>query len=72
MQTITPHLVVRWLSPGGKVLMPLDGYPFSDRYGWLEERHGLSRQLMFAGGMEIKQKLTPVLMFVGMAERRRA
>lgn len=52
--------------------MPLDGYPFSDRYGWLEERHGLSRQLMFAGGMEIKQKLTPVLMFVGMAERRRA
>ena len=24
------------LSPGGKVLMPLDEYPFSARYGWLE------------------------------------
>ena len=24
------------LSPGGKVLMPLDAYPFSERFGWLE------------------------------------
>lgn len=53
------------LSPGGKVLMPLDSYPFSERYGWLEDRYGLSWQVMSVGGMDIKQKITPMLMFVG-------
>jgi predicted 3-demethylubiquinone-9 3-methyltransferase (glyoxalase superfamily) len=53
------------LSPGGKVLMPLDTYPFSARYGWLEDRYGLSWQVIHAGGSAIRQKLTPVLMFVG-------
>ena len=53
------------LSPGGEVRMPLGGYPFSERYGWTEDRYGLSWQLMFAGGSEIKQKIVPVLMFVG-------
>jgi len=52
------------LSPGGKVLMPLDSYPFSERYGWLEDQYGLSWQVISARGMEIKQKFTPVLMFV--------
>lgn len=32
------------LSEGGKVLMPLGSYPFSDRYGWVEDRYGLSWQ----------------------------
>ncbi len=53
------------LSAGGKVRMPLGSYPFSERYGWTEDRYGLSWQLMFTGGGEIKQKITPVLMFVG-------
>lgn len=53
------------LSAGGKVHMPLGNYPFSERYGWTEDRYGLSWQLMFAGGREIEQKITPVLMFVG-------
>jgi predicted 3-demethylubiquinone-9 3-methyltransferase (glyoxalase superfamily) len=53
------------LSPGGKVLMPLDTYPFSARYGWLEDRYGLSWQVIHAGGSPIRQKLTPVLLFVG-------
>src|SRR5438270_8668748 len=35
------------LSPGGKVLMPLDKYPFSERYGWLEDRYGLSCQVIY-------------------------
>jgi len=34
------------LSDGGKVLMPLDKYPFSERYGWIEDRYGLSWQLI--------------------------
>jgi predicted 3-demethylubiquinone-9 3-methyltransferase (glyoxalase superfamily) len=53
------------LSPGGKVRMPLDAYPFSPRYGWIEDRYGLSWQVNYAGGQPIHQKLTPVLMFVG-------
>jgi predicted 3-demethylubiquinone-9 3-methyltransferase (glyoxalase superfamily) len=53
------------LSPGGKVLMPLDRYPFSERYGWLEDKYGLSWQVISAAGSAIDQKFTPVLMFVG-------
>jgi predicted 3-demethylubiquinone-9 3-methyltransferase (glyoxalase superfamily) len=53
------------LSPGGKVLMLLDRYPFSERYGWLEDKYGLSWQLISAAGSAIHQKFTPVLMFVG-------
>jgi predicted 3-demethylubiquinone-9 3-methyltransferase (glyoxalase superfamily) len=52
------------LSPGGKVHLPLGAYPFSERYGWTEDRYGLSWQLMLTSGNEMKQKITPVLMFV--------
>lgn len=53
------------LSEGGTVLMELGKYPFSERYGWLQDKYGLSWQIIFAGKSEIKQKITPVLMFVG-------
>ena len=53
------------LSPGGKVLMPLDTYPFSARYGWVEDRYGLSWQVIHVGASPLGQRLTPVLMFVG-------
>jgi len=29
------------LSPGGKILMPIGAYPFSERYGWVEDKYGL-------------------------------
>jgi predicted 3-demethylubiquinone-9 3-methyltransferase (glyoxalase superfamily) len=53
------------LSPGGKVLMELGTYPFSQRYGWLQDRYGLSWQIIHAGNQEIGQRIVPVLMFVG-------
>jgi len=53
------------LSSGGKILMPLAAYPFSERYGWLEDQYGLSWQVIYAGNTEIQQTITPVLMFVG-------
>ena len=34
------------LSPGGKVLMELGSYPFSERYGWLQDKFGLSWQII--------------------------
>jgi predicted 3-demethylubiquinone-9 3-methyltransferase (glyoxalase superfamily) len=33
------------LSQGGQILMPLDRYPFSDKFGWLSDRFGVSWQL---------------------------
>ena len=51
------------LSEGGEALMPLDSYPFSERYGWTEDRYGLSWQIMFSE--DGRQRITPALMFVG-------
>ncbi len=53
------------LSQGGKALMPLDTYPFSEKYGWVEDRYGLSWQVMYIGDSKITQKITPTLMFTG-------
>ena len=53
------------LSPSGKVRMPLDRYPFSERFGWLQDRYGLSWQVILAAGTEMKQRFIPALMFVG-------
>ena len=50
---------------GGKALMPLDAYTFSEKYGWLEDKYGLSWQLMYRKDRGIRQKITPTLMFTG-------
>lgn len=38
-------LVFERLSDGGDVMMPLDDYGFSPRFGWLSDRFGVSWQL---------------------------
>jgi len=53
------------LSEGGTVLMELGAYPFSERYGWVQDKYGLSWQIMYSGGADVKHKITPVIMFVG-------
>ena len=53
------------LSKGGSALMELGDYPFSERYGWTQDRYGLSWQVMFMGDRKIEQRITPTLMFVG-------
>ena len=52
------------LSVGGAALMELGEYPFSEKYGWTQDKYGLSWQVMFMGERKIKQKITPTLMFV--------
>lgn len=53
------------LLPGGQALMELGEYPFSERYGWLQDKYGLSWQIMFTGGANGRQKISPTIMFVG-------
>jgi predicted 3-demethylubiquinone-9 3-methyltransferase (glyoxalase superfamily) len=50
------------LSERGKVLMELQKYPFSEKFGWVSDRYGLSWQLNLAGN---QKRITPFLMFVG-------
>lgn len=42
------HLEAMWhkLAPGGRVLSGLGAYPFSSAYGWVEDRFGVSWQLI--------------------------
>lgn len=54
------------LADGGKVLMPLDKYPFSDRYGWIQDKYGLSWQLILTDPKgEARPPIIPNLLFVG-------
>lgn len=53
------------LSAGGQALMPLDVYPFSKRYGWIQDKYGLSWQLMLTNPEgEERPFITPSLLFV--------
>jgi predicted 3-demethylubiquinone-9 3-methyltransferase (glyoxalase superfamily) len=54
------------LMEGGKALMPLDKYPFSERYGWVQDRYGLSWQLIYTNPEgEERPLIVPSLLFVG-------
>jgi len=50
---------------GGPALMELGAYPFSEWYGWIQDKYGLSWQVMAMGDRTFDQKITPTLMFVG-------
>ncbi len=58
------------LSVGGQVMMSLDKYPWSDKYGWLNDRYGVSWQISLGKISDVGQKFTPVLMFVGAQQGR--
>jgi predicted 3-demethylubiquinone-9 3-methyltransferase (glyoxalase superfamily) len=54
------------LSKGAKVLMPLDRYPFSQRYGWVQDRYGVSWQLILTDPEgEPRPTIVPSLLFTG-------
>ena len=48
------------LSVEGTALMPLQSYPFSEYYGWIQDKYGLSWQLNLA---KIPQRISPAFMF---------
>jgi len=53
------------LSGGGQVLMPLDTYPWSAKYGWVTDRYGVSWQVYQGQPENIRQRISPSLMFTG-------
>ncbi len=54
------------LSEGGTALMPLQEYPFSKWFGWIQDKYGLSWQLMLTDPEgEERPLITPALMFAG-------
>jgi predicted 3-demethylubiquinone-9 3-methyltransferase (glyoxalase superfamily) len=54
------------LIEGGQALMPLDQYPFSERYGWVQDKYGVSWQLILTDPAgEVRPPIVPALMFVG-------
>lgn len=54
------------LSPGGTVRMPLGEYPFSKKFGWLDDKYGLSWQLILSNpGGDPRPPIVPSMLFVG-------
>ena len=51
------------LSEGGSELMPLGEYPFSKWYAWVQDKYGLTWQLMLVENIEEHQKIRPCLLF---------
>src|SRR5258706_8775623 len=47
------------LLDGGKILMPIDKYPWSERYGWVQDKFGLTWQVSVAYKEGNDQQLTP-------------
>lgn len=67
-QNAKQSLTTLWekLSEGGTPLMPLDAYPFSEWYGWIQDRYGVSWQLILSNPEgEVRPPITPSLLFVG-------
>ncbi|KAA5537104.1 VOC family protein [Taibaiella lutea] len=59
------ELDVVWnkLAEGGKVMMALDKYPWSSRYGWLTDKFGISWQLYLGDVSDVPQKVCSCFMF---------
>ena len=51
------------LLDGGSVLMPLNKYDWSEKYGWIQDKFGVSWQLSVGKMEDVGQKFSPTLMF---------
>lgn len=59
------ELLWKALSEDGMVMMPLDKYDWSERYGFVQDKFGLAWQIMKGKYSDVNQKITPTLLFVG-------
>lgn len=59
------------LSDGAEIFMPVGEYPFSKRYGWVQDRFGVSWQLILTDPAgEPRPFLMPSLLFSGEVQNR--
>lgn len=52
------------LFSGGSAMMPLDKYPWAEKYGWVVDKFGMTWQLILDKSAEQKSKIIPALLFV--------
>jgi len=53
------------LADGGSILMPLQEYPWSERFAWVQDRNGVSWQVILGRREGVRQTIVPCLMFSG-------
>ncbi|SFD15190.1 Glyoxalase superfamily enzyme, possibly 3-demethylubiquinone-9 3-methyltransferase [Chitinophaga sp. CF118] len=53
------------LIDGGNIMMPLDSYGWSPKYGWVQDKYGVSWQVYTGSRTDTPQKFCPTLMFTG-------
>jgi predicted 3-demethylubiquinone-9 3-methyltransferase (glyoxalase superfamily) len=53
------------LIDGGKALIDIGKHPWSERYGWLQDKFGLTWQISVVNTAGDKQKMTPSMLFTG-------
>jgi predicted 3-demethylubiquinone-9 3-methyltransferase (glyoxalase superfamily) len=51
------------LIDGGSALMEIGTYPWSERYGWLEDKYGVSWQFNLQSNGDVGKKILPSLLF---------
>jgi predicted 3-demethylubiquinone-9 3-methyltransferase (glyoxalase superfamily) len=51
------------LMDGGKALMPIEKYPGSERYGWVQDKFGMTWQVMLSNKKDAERKITPSMLF---------
>jgi len=54
-----------WLSDCGSAMIPIDNYPWSERYGWVTDKFGMTWQLMLGETSPEGHKIIPSFLFVG-------
>lgn len=65
-QDVIEKMTEMWnkLSEGGTVLMPFDTYPFSEKYGWIQDKYGVSWQIMLTSSGKERPRIVPSFLFV--------
>ena len=53
------------LAGEGSVLMPLEKYDWSEKYGWVQDKYGVNWQLAFGKMSDVGQKFALSLLFTG-------
>nr|WP_068889449.1 VOC family protein [Pedobacter panaciterrae] len=53
------------LAAEGSVLMPFNSYDWSPKYGWVQDKYGVSWQIYTGNKADTDQKFCPTLMFTG-------